>query len=383
MNAFNLKKSVAAVVLAGLSMVGASASAQTVVGGGATLPQVFYTGLINSEFANFAAYVGTGSGTGKTAFVTNNGSLFNAPGSSVHYAGSDSALTTGNLTTYNTTSGGNWGPLIQIPAVATAVLLPYQVSGQTALNLTDDQVCQVFGVADQTWGDVLGTSDATQVRVVYRTDGSGTTELLANYLAAACDGWGFTVSNSFATVVGGALGEPIPAHWIGANGSSGVSAVFDGANNGAFGYLSPDSEYTGDDNSVVARVNGYLPDAESIQAGIADQAPPSGVAAADPLAWVPPYVRPSTGYPIFGTTNLIVNQCYTDGNVEAEIVDFVTRIHELNDEALAPGQDNQITARNFIQMPGTWNDAIRDTFLSSSSPLAIGNATACGSTGRP
>ncbi|VFR18965.1 Phosphate-binding DING protein (related to PstS) [plant metagenome] len=382
MNAFNLKKSVAAVVLAGLSMVGAAASAQTVVGGGATLPQPLYTNLINNEFANFAAYVGTGSGTGKTAFVTNNGGLFNATGSSVHYAGSDSALTQANLNTYNTTSGGNWGPVIQIPAVATAVLLPYKVTGQTALDLTDDQICQIFGVADQTWGDVLGTTDATQVRVVYRTEGSGTTELLANYLAAACDGWGFTVSNSFATVVGGALGEPIPSHWIGASGSSGVAAVFQGSQTGVFGYLSPDVNYTGNDNSVVARVNGYLPDAESVQAGIADQAPPSGAAAADPLAWVPAYVQPEVGYPIFGTTNLLVNQCYTSSAVEAEIVDFVTRLNELNDE-VPPPATNLITAHNFVQLPGTWNAAIRDTFLSASSSLAIGNATACGSNGRP
>lgn len=372
------------IMLTSLTVINAAASGQLVKGGGATLPDRFYMTLIENEFVNFAAYVGIGSGTGKAAFVTNNGQLFrHAEGSSVHYAASDSILTINDLDTYYTTSQGGWGPVIQIPAVAAAVLLPYKVAGQTALNLTDDQVCQLFGVADQTWDDVLGTGDTTQVRIVYRTDASGTTELLSNYLTAVCDGWNFTVSNQFSTVVANALREPIPAHWIGTRYSSGVGAVFQGDHNGTLGYLTPDVDYTSADNRFVARVNGNLPDAAAIQDGIGNQAPPSGINADNPLAWIPAYVQPEVGYPIFGTTNLLINQCYVDSAVGAEIFAFVERLNELNDEVLASGQNNLITARNFVQLPAHWNEAIRDTFLSSSSPLAIGNATACGSTGRP
>lgn len=379
MNAFNLKKSVAAVVLAGLSMVGAAASAQTVVGGGATLPQGFYSDLISTEFSTqFAPYVGTGSGTGKTAFVTNNGSLFNATGSA-HYAGSDSALTQGNLNTYAATSGGNWGPVIQVPAFATPVLLPYRlasVSG-TGLDLSDEQVCQVFGVPDQTWDEVLGNGDTNQVVVVYRTDGSGTTELLANYLSQACEGWGFQVSNQFSTVVSGAIGA-IPSHWIGVSGSTAMGQAAYLANvNARIGYLSPDPVFTGLNPAQVASINGAQPLASAIQAAL--PTPPAVADRADPLAWVPAYELPGSGYPIFGTTNLLVNQCYTNSTVEANVKAFVARINALNSQATP----NLIDQHNFIKLSSAWNTVIDSTFLDASSPLGIGNATACGTNGRP
>ena len=78
----------------------ASAQAMAVTGGGASLPAALYKGSANSILpANFS-YLGTGSGTGKTAFLTNNSALFSTTGS-VHFAGSDSILSAAEINTYN------------------------------------------------------------------------------------------------------------------------------------------------------------------------------------------------------------------------------------------------------------------------------------------
>ncbi|WP_422086748.1 MULTISPECIES: substrate-binding domain-containing protein [Variovorax] len=410
-------KSVAlsAVMMAGLLAAGA-ASAQIAVGGGATLPEILYDEILPSGvgLTDFT-YTGTGSGAGKTAFYNNNATVFDneslspAPTAavplpnpwpatqSVHFAGSDSAVTSTELSNYNTVTTGTpaspltrlaaWGPLIQIPAVATSVLIPYKRTGISNLDLTDAKMCAIFSKKSggQTWGQVRGTTDTTAVQVVYRTDTSGTTELLSRYLVAACPGSGFVVSNSFATMVAGALpsGTTLATTgWLGVNGSGGMSGAF--GTNGRIGYLSPDSTYTGSSNAVVSKINGNLPVASSIKAVLGAVSLPVGGAsqASNPLAWVPAYAKPASGYPIFGTTNLLVNQCYKDAAVQAKIKAFLV-------DLFGTTYDAQITAHNFVNLPdgtaGTnnWKAAVASTFLDASSNLGIGNTNVCNGIGRP
>jgi len=399
----------AAVMVAGLVAAGA-ASAQIAVGGGATLPEVLYDAILPSGVGqtNFS-YTGTGSGAGKTAFYTNNAtsfkneSLATTPAwgatQSVHFAGSDSLVTSTERDAYNNDvfpAGGTqtrlqaWGRQIQVPAVGTAVLVPYKRAGIADLNLTDAQMCAVFSnkTGGQTWGQLRGTTDATTVKVVYRTDTSGTTELLSRYLVAACPGSGFVVSNAFTTVVAGALtGGTIPTHWVPVTGSSGVSGAF--GTDSRIGYLSPEAAYTGSDNSVVAKINGNLADATAIQTVLATKALPTAgvtpaelIAARDPLNWVPAYAKPASGYPIFGTTNLLVNQCYKDANVQTKVRNFLVGLFGTTYNAT-------ITSHNFVNLPATgtdtknWKKAISDVFLNVNHPLGIGNVSVCNGIGRP
>lgn len=103
----------------------ASAQAMAVTGGGATLPAALYKGSADSILpANFS-YAAIGSGGGKTAFLTNNPAGFSTTGT-VHFAGSDSILSAAELNTYTTTYGASFGPLIQLPSVATSVAIPYK-----------------------------------------------------------------------------------------------------------------------------------------------------------------------------------------------------------------------------------------------------------------
>jgi phosphate transport system substrate-binding protein len=402
-------KALSAIVAAGMMLMAGAASAQTVTAGGATLPQQLYNDIFtNGPITGTWSYDGTGSGTGKTAFLTNNSALFSTTGT-VHLVGSDSALTSTELSTYNaaynngsSSTVANYGRLIQVPAVATPVLLPYKETGVSTLNLTTQEVCKIFSfdTGARTWNQVTTAADdgavgsTSAIQVVYRSETSGTTELLARFLNNACgsylpSGKSFTVSNNFKTVVASALptltatedanGDGIPDVWVAATGSQGVSDAMGPAFNDRLGYLSPDSHYTGNSNTDVARINTFLPTAASIQSAL--PAPPAaGLARNTPTNWVPAYAYTSTAYPIYGTTNLLLGQCYSagvgTGTAGAAVKDFLTKLNNGT-------YDTKISAHSFVKLPTAWNTAINDAFLTSSSSLAVGNTSVCNSIGRP
>ena len=436
MKSVNFKlKALSAIVAAGMMLMAGAASAQTVVGGGATLPQPLYYDIFYLSPALVLgtwSYTGTGSGAGKKAFLTNNpqatlGSEFydentrNRPiwpastsptPQTVHFVGSDSALTSSELDTYmaaynngpvnNGALPGStvayYGRLIQVPVVATPVLLPYRETNVTTLNLTTEQICRIFSfqLSARNWSQVTTAADdggvgtANAIQVVYRTGTSGTTELLSNFLHASCgsylpSGKSFTVSNDFKTVVASALptltaaqdanADGIPDVWVAATGSSGVETA--AAVNHRLAYLSPSYLFSGTDNSAVAKINGFQPDAASIQAAL--PAPPASTET-DPLKWVPAYATTSTAYPIYGTTNLLLGQCYAagvgTGTAGAAVKDFLTKFNNGT-------YDTKITANNFVKLPTAWNDAINAAFLTSTSSQALGNTSVCNGIGRP
>jgi ABC-type phosphate transport system substrate-binding protein len=388
-------KALSAMVVLG-AMAGA-ASAQNVQGGGATLPQPLYEELFGiakdstSQVLGNWSYAGTGSGTGKSAFLNNTASSFSKTGN-VHFAGSDSALTATEVTNYNTahnngssSTGDNYGRLIQIPSVLTAVTLPYKAPASSSiseLNLTREQVCKVFSGQTTTWGDLLGNTDATPVSVVYRSETSGTSELLSNFLAAACTAYlpadqSFTVSNSFAKVVANVGG--IRSNWVPATGSDGVDATVENTA-GSIAYLSPDYNFPPNDATKVAKIDGALPTAITFPSTALP--PATMLARNNPLNWVPSYVLPadSAVYPIYGTTNLLFNQCYADGtgsgSVGAAVKDFVTKLS-------SGAFDTTITKNLFVPLPVSWSNAISAAFLGSTSSLGIGNTSVCNGIGRP
>lgn len=409
-------KTLSAMVAVGLMAMAGAASAQTIVSGGATLPQPLYQEVFTSgPITGTWSYTGTGSGAGKKAFLANNpqatpASPFkDATGTAwpttqtVHIVGSDSALTSAELTAYNAAANPvgktPYGALIQVPAVATPVLLPYKETGITKLNLTNQEICKIFSFDStaRNWSQVSTVADdgavgsATPIQVVFRAETSGTTELLANFLKAACGsflpaGKSFTFSNDFKTVVASALptltaaedanGDGIPDVWVAATGSGGVSTAL--ASNHRFGYVSPDGTYTGNTNASVARINTFLPTAAAIQAAL--PSPPPVIARANQLNWVPAYVLPTTTYPIYGTTNLLLGQCYVGGmgtgSAGAAVKAFLTNLNNGT-------YDTKITAHHFVKLPAAWNTAINDTFLTATNSLAIGNTSACNAIGRP
>ncbi|PCM46573.1 protein disulfide reductase [Pseudomonas fluorescens] len=352
----------------------ASAQAMAVTGGGATLPAALYKGSADSILPASFSYAAVGSGAGKIAFLTNNPAGFSTTGT-VHFAGSDSILNASELSTYKNTYNASYGPLIQLPSVATSVAIPYKKAGQTALNLTSAQLCEVFSGQKTTWGALLGTSDATTIRVVYRNVSSGTSEILTRHLNSVCPTQFATNSTFTSARIGGIA---LPSNWVGVANTSEVATAVN-AVDGSIGYVGPDG-VDATSNAVVARVNGVQPTALNVTLALSSVNPPANaIDAADPSKWSPVVANPTSGYKLAAYTNFIFGQCYKDATVAAAVKAFLTQ-HYSN-----PGNNTATQAHKFVAVPNAWKTAVTANFITNTSGnnLDINNASVCNAIGRP
>lgn len=386
------KRNVLAVSLTLAGLCAAQAAMADVNGGGATLPQPLYqtSGVLT---AGFAPYIGVGSGAGKAAFLNNDYTRF-VPGDTsknVHWAGSDSKLTPAELTSYSTNHAA-WGPLIQVPSVATSVAIPFNKTGTANVNLSVNELCGVFSGRLTDWSQITGSGRTGTITVVYRAESSGTTELFTRFLKAKCAETGtFEITTNFASSYSGGL----PAGAVSATGSQAVMNALNAAQ-GRITYMSPDYAATTlaglDDATKVARVGGVSPAPANVSAAIALVPVPTAANRANPNAWVPVFAAttnpndpsvvayPTSGYPILGFTNVIFSQCYANAAQSIQVRDFFTRHYGA---VAANNNDAAITANRFVPLPTTWKNAIRGSFLTSTSAQSIGNTNVCNGIGRP
>lgn len=385
------KRNVLAVSLTLAALCSAQAAMADINGGGATLPQPLYqtTGVLTT---GFAAYIGVGSGNGKAAFLNNDYTKFVAgtTGKNVHWAGSDSKLSTTELSNYVSAHGAAWGPLIQVPSVATSVAIPFNKTGTANVDLSVNQLCGVFSGRLNDWSQITGSGRTGAINVVYRNESSGTTELFTRFLNAKCAETGtFAITTNFASSYSGGL----PAGAVPAVTSQGVMDALNAAQ-GRITYMSPDYAATTlaglSDATKVAKVAGVSPAPANVSTAIAAVAVPAAANRANPNAWVPVFAAttsptdpsvvayPSTGYPILGFTNVIFSQCYVDGTQSTQVRDFFTRHY-----GVSTNNDAAITANRFVPLPALWKTAIRNTFLTASSAQSIGNTNVCNAIGRP
>ncbi|MGU9805779.1 UNVERIFIED_CONTAM: substrate-binding domain-containing protein [Pseudomonas sp. CM11] len=392
------KRNVLAVSLTLAGLCAAQAAMADVNGGGATLPQPLYqtAGVLT---AGFAPYIGVGSGAGKAAFLNNDYTRF-VPGDTsknVHWAGSDSKLTQAELNAYVTNHGTAWGPLIQVPSVATSVAIPFNKTGTANVDLSVAQLCGVFAGTLTDWNQITGSGRSGPITVTYRAESSGTTELFTRFLNAKCPTAVPAVPGTFAitTNFASSYSLGLPAGAVAATGSQAVMDAVNAAQ-GRITYMSPDYAATTlaglDDATKVARVAGVSPAPANVSAAIAAVTVPAAANRANPNAWVPVFAAttnpsdpsvvayPTTGYPILGFTNVIFSQCYADATQTTQVRDFFTRHYNAT---AASSNDAAITANRFVPLPGAWKSAIRGSFLTASNALSIGNTNVCNGVGRP
>ncbi|PYY82279.1 protein disulfide reductase [Pseudomonas sp. TKO26] len=384
------KRNVLAASLTLAALCSAQAALADINGGGATLPQPLYqtSGVLT---AGFAPYIGVGSGNGKAAFLNNDYTKFVAgtTGKNVHWAGSDSKLSTTELSNYATARNATWGPLIQVPSVATSVAIPFNKAGTAAVDLSVNDLCGVFSGRLTDWSQIAGSGRTGAITVVYRNESSGTTELFTRFLNAKCAETGkFAVTTNFASSY--SLG--LPAAAVAAVTSQGVMDALN-AGDGRITYMSPDyaaPTLAGlDDATKVAKVAGVSPAPANVSAAIAAVPVPS----ADldkPNNWVPVFAAttsptdpsvvpyPTTGYPILGFTNLIFSQCYADATQTSQVRAFFSRHY-----GALVNNDSAINSNRFVPLPAAWKTAIRNSFVTASSGLSIGNTSVCNAIGRP
>ncbi|KVH37415.1 phosphate ABC transporter substrate-binding protein [Burkholderia cepacia] len=428
---------VLALVVSGMGASVAMAAGPLIQGGGSSLvaptigansPASGEIGLFGTSNATFT-YFSVGSGAGQNAFLNNQPTYFGAganTASAVDFANSDAALTTAQVTAYKTSSVGvNSGPLIQIPYIVTAITVPVvngpavtsSITPQTtpgqahSIALNDDDLCGIFSGKLTNWNQVANPeggnySTNAPIKVVYRADGSGTTELLTRHLAAVCttantaSGVKFIDSLTFANT--SAFPSGVPANFVAATGSGGVRntlTTLSSAGTAAVAYLSPDytNTFIASQSTVVTPSGAlqlplaslynktanayYAPTYSNATAAVnTSSAPATKAAASDPTQWVPvsgaaytALANPSSGYPVSGTSQIILSQCYADDATASNVQSF------LNNHYTAANYASVVHGNGFDTVPTGFKTAIVADFLSNTSGygLDINNVNSC------
>jgi phosphate transport system substrate-binding protein len=167
------------------------------------------------------SYNPTGSGAGREQFIAKQ----------VDFAGSDSALKDAQVEQAAARCGGN--PAWNLPLVFGPVAMAYNIEGVDKLVVNGDVLAKIFQGQIKKWNDPAiaalnsgATLPDADIKPVYRSDSSGTTDNFQKYLAAAApQSWTKEAGSEFQ----GGAGE-------GAQKSAGVVQAVQ-ATPGAIGYV--------------------------------------------------------------------------------------------------------------------------------------------------
>ncbi|CAM2921536.1 phosphate ABC transporter substrate-binding protein PstS [Mycobacterium intermedium] len=154
-------------------------------------------------------YTGTGSAAGINEFISNR----------TDFAGSDAPLAKDDYAKAERRCGS---PVWNLPVVFGPIVIAYNVTGLTSLSLDGPTAAKIFNGAITAWDDPAiaalnpgATLPGQPIRVVFRSDESGTSENFQRYLDTAGNGaWGKGAGKRF----NGGVGE-------GATGNEGAAAA--------------------------------------------------------------------------------------------------------------------------------------------------------------
>jgi phosphate transport system substrate-binding protein len=161
---------------------------------------------VKNTFGINIAYQPTGSGAGRSAYINGTND----------FAGSDVAFTTAELPAVKAK------PFVYIPVAIGGIAVIYRLPGVSELKLSPNTLGKIFSGAAQKWNDEAISKDnpgvslpGEVIRVVVRSDSSGTSNVFSDYLASAGNGsWTKGAQSQF----------PVPAgNGIAQRGSDGVS----------------------------------------------------------------------------------------------------------------------------------------------------------------
>lgn len=196
----------------------------TINGAGATFPAPLY----QNWFATFAqevnpdvqvSYQSVGSGAGLEQYI--NGT--------VDFGASDAPITGDRLKSFQEKYGAD---PIQVPMAGGAVVLAYNLPGVDDLRISRQVLCGIVEGKITRWNDpaLVAANPGVDlpdsaITFAHRSDGSGTTFIFVNHVAAACPDWPAGVGTSVDWPVG-----------VGGQGNEGVAAQIQ-QNEGTIGYV--------------------------------------------------------------------------------------------------------------------------------------------------
>jgi len=291
-----------AALLAGLT---SPIHAQQLSGAGATFPAPLYQRWAveyNQQVPSIKVnYQSIGSGAGVKNFLQG----------VVDFGASDAAMTDEEIA--KSPRGA-----VLIPATAGSVVLAYNLEGVPQLNLTRAALAGIFLGTITKWNDpaiVAANPDiplpGTSINVAYRSDGSGTTFVFTQHLAA--------ISPEFDEEVGFDKSVTFPVG-VGGKGNEGVTALIK-QRSGTIGYI--EFGYAEQNKLSVASVenksgNFVAPTPESGAAALASVELPDNL-----RVWPVDPAAPEA-YPITTFSWLLLYQKYDDAAKLKALKDFVT-----------------------------------------------------------
>ena len=314
-------RSIAVALSAAALLSGGVASAQSVdlTGAGATFPYPIYSKWF-SDYAQITGvkinYQSIGSG----------GGIRQLSEQTVDFGASDGPMTDQEL------AGAKGGVVLHFPTVMGAVVITYNVPGlNRPLNLSGDLIADIYAGRITKWNDArivaqnrgvpLPNSD---ILVVHRSDGSGTTYIFSDYLSAISPSW----SSS--------LGKGKEIKWpvgLGAKGNEGVAGQVKQMP-GSLGYVElAYAKQNGLPYANVRNVAGYYvtPSIASVTAAAAGMKLPKNTDYRISIANAPG----KDSYPISSMTWLLVYQNQTDKVKGTRLVDFLRWVYKSGEKAAA------------------------------------------------
>jgi phosphate transport system substrate-binding protein len=206
-------------ILLGLCSSGFAAETE-LIGAGATFPYPLYSKMFdvyNKEQGVKINYQAIGSG----------GGIRQLTNKTVDFGGSDAIMSHKDLQEAGT-------PVLHIPTCAGAVVVTYKLAGDPELKFTPDVIADIFLGKIKKWNDARITAmnqgvklPDTDITVVHRSDGSGTTSIFSNYLSKVSTEWKGKVG------AGPSLNWPVG---LGGKGNPGVAGLVK-QTPGSFGYV--------------------------------------------------------------------------------------------------------------------------------------------------
>jgi len=286
------------------------AAGQTKINGaGATFPNVIYSDWILTYNAGHSDvqfnYQSIGSGGGIRQFSDG----------TVDFGASDAPMTDSAIAAVN-------GNVLHIPTVLGAVVITYNLPGVTTqLRFTPAIIADVFLGKLTKWNDARIaainpgiTLPATDILVVHRSDGSGTSYIFTDYLSKVSPDWQTTVGK------GTSVNWPVG---LGGKGNEGVAATV-GQTPGSIGYV----ELAYADKNKLAYGELQNRSGKFINPTLA--ATTAAFAAAMKTMDASTDFRVSitdapgaTAYPIASMTYLLLHKTYDDATKAKAIVNFV------------------------------------------------------------
>ncbi|HJU64228.1 MAG TPA: phosphate ABC transporter substrate-binding protein PstS [Gemmatimonadaceae bacterium] len=161
-----------------------ASSGVALTGAGATFPYPIYS----KWFSDYARQTGVRI---NYQSIGSGGGIRQLSEGTVDFGASDSPMTDEEMTR------AKGGPVLHVPMVIGAVVISYNVPGvPDSLKLTGEVIAEIFLGRITRWNDARiaalnpGVSlPASDILVVHRSDGSGTTYVFTDYLAAVSQAW--------------------------------------------------------------------------------------------------------------------------------------------------------------------------------------------------